>query len=356
MTRSFTSALLGGTALAGLCAFGAQAQTPLKAPPPQFSSVDARGVDLTNGKLITSITPVQIGDPNGAGIAYSRTYYNTQYRDNVTGTLTLTSGVYYLSIGGSTDTFTKSGTTFSPTRNVGQTLVQSGTTLTYTASDGTRAIFSTALADRTLPLPLTEGNIGRITSLRRPNGETWTFTYDVAFNEVEGQTDFWVIRLRQVDSNYGYALRLTYVDDSDNVSYSGIDNWRKLLTVTAFNLADCVSLASCPAGTTWPSATFSGSNITDQSGRAIFLGSTGTGAMAIRMPANPTVDAPSVAYDTTTSRVTALSNAGGTWNYVWSEASGVRTATVTDPASGFRSRRRRSAQACLLRARINSAG
>lgn len=221
MRHTLKSALLVGSALVGTPVL---AQTPLRAPPPQFLSVDAQGVDLTNGGFVRSITPVQIGEPGGAGIAYSRTYFNTNYRDNVTGTLTLSGGVYYLSIGGSTDTFTLSGTTYTPVQNVGQALVASGTVLTYTTADGTRANFDTTLADRSLLQPQTEGNRGRITSLRRPNGETWQFEYQTVFQEVQGQPDFWAIRVRQVTSNYGYALWFDYVDNFDNTSYEQVEN------------------------------------------------------------------------------------------------------------------------------------
>ncbi|MFA4940762.1 hypothetical protein [Brevundimonas sp.] len=263
MKNTLKAALLVSSAL---IAAPALAQTPLKAPPPQFYSTDANGVDLVNGAFRWSITPVQIGDANG-GLAYSRTYFNSSYRDNVTGTLTFTGGVYYISIGGSTDSFTRSGSTFTPVRNVGQTLVQSETDLTYTTADGTTAIFSTNLADQSLPLPQTDGNIARITSIRQPNGEVQRFTYEVVYKEIQTDPNFWAARIRRVENNYGYALQFTYIDDFENASYSQIDNWRKLQKVTAFNLAECPDLSSCSTGTVWPSATFSGADITDQSGQ-----------------------------------------------------------------------------------------
>ena len=335
MRHALKIALLTGSALISTPAL---AQTPLQAPPPQFYSVDAQGVDLTNGGFIRSITPVQIGDPNGSGMLYSRTYFNSNYRDNVTGTLTQTGTTYYLSIGGFTDTFTRSGTTYTPVQNVGQTLVaSSSTTLTYARSDGTTATFDTSLADRSPLTPQTEGNRGRITSLRRPNGETWTFEYQTAFQEVQGQPDFWAIRLRQVTSNYGYALWFDFADNSDNTSYDDVENWRRLTKVTAFNLSVC-QVNACPAGTIWPSASFSGSNITDQSGRTTFFGpagtDTGTVSLAVRYPANPAVNAPLVTYSSSTGRVISLTSAGATWNYTFADASGVRTATVVDPGSG----------------------
>lgn len=331
--RRWLSGAASGAIILG-AGFGALAQTPLQTPPPQFYSVDANGVDLINGSYRGNMTPVQIGTPGGAGIAYSRTYFNANYRDNVTGTLTFSGGVYYISIGGTTDTFTLAGSTYTPVKNVGQTLIASGRLLTYTTADGVQAVFDRDLADRSLPLPPTDGNIARIKSLKQPNGEVWTFSYDVAFNEIEGEPDFWASRIRRVENNYGYALFFNYVYDSLNPSYLDLTNWQKLSAATALNLAECADLATCTSGTTWPSANFSGSNITDQSGRTTFYGSAGIGIVAVRNPANPTVNAPLVNFNTTTKRVNSVVNAGGTWTYTFTDAGGIRTATVTDPMAG----------------------
>jgi RHS repeat-associated protein len=312
----------------------AVAQTPLYAPPPQTYSIDARGVDLTTGKYVSTITPVQIGQPGGAGISYSRTYIFNNWRDSVTGTLTFSSGKYYLSIGGTSDVFTLSGSTYTPSRNVGQTLTQSGDILTYTLPDGTTALFSTTLADQNVPLSPTAGNIARITELKRPNGETILFDYDVVFQEIEGLPYFWAQRQSGVSNNYGYALRFSYLAGSPPTNPSEVPDWQKLTGVAAFNLASCASPPSCPSGTDWPSATFSGGNITDQSGRTSFYGPSASGVMAIRSPQNPTVDAIKVNYNTTTSQVTSVVSAGGTWTYAYATASGVLTVTITDPASG----------------------
>ncbi|MEN5145597.1 hypothetical protein [Brevundimonas diminuta] len=122
MNRKALALGTSSIALALGLAMAAQAQSPLQAPPPQFYSVDARGVDVTSGKFVRQATLASIGDPSGSGLAYTRTYFNGDWRDNVTGTLTASgpsNSIYSLSIGGVTDVFTKSGSTFTPTRNVG---------------------------------------------------------------------------------------------------------------------------------------------------------------------------------------------------------------------------------------------
>lgn len=338
--RRWLSGAASGAIILG-AGFAAQAQAPLQAPPPQSYSVDERGVDLTSGKFIRSATLATIGDPGAGGLSYTRTYFNGAWRDNVTGTLT--SGgtgntVYSLSIGGSTDVFIKSGTTFTPTRNIGQTLTQSGTTYTYTMPDGTVATFSQALSDRSLPLPQTLANQGRISSLKRPNGETLNFFYEIVeeWGEVEGTPPgelYWAIRLRRVTSNYGYALWFDF--ETDMADYLTVSAWRRMTSATAYNLGECATPASCPT-TTWPKATFStpGNTVTDQSGRVTYYGPAGSAYnYALRLPANPTVDAVKYVSDTNL-RVISAEVAGQTWSYAYSEAGGVRTVNITDPNAG----------------------
>lgn len=324
--------------LAGFLASAAKAQTsPLFAPPPSNYSIDERGVDLTSGRFVLSLTPVQIGQPGGSGLAYTRTYIvGTQWRDNITGTLSSSGSTYYVSIGAASDVFTLSGSTFTPVHNVGQTLTLSGTTYTYTLTDGTVATFSGLYANQLLPPPAPapqfEANRGRLTELRRPNGESLTYWYETAQREIITEPNWWAIRLDRVISNYGYALDLIY-EFEWYPDYDDVEAWRTLETVTAFNLATCLSLSVCPSGTVWPSATFSGNNITDQSGRTTYFGGVAIGTLGIRHPENPTTNAATITYDSS-QRVTAYATGGGTWTYSYAEAGGVRTVTITDPASG----------------------
>ena len=325
--------------LAGFLANAATAQTsPLFAPPPSNYSIDERGVDLTSGRFVLSLTPVQIGQLGGSGLAYTRTYIvGTEWRDNITGTLSSSGSTYYVSIGAASDVFTLSGSTFTPVHNIGQTLTLSGSTYIYTLTDGTVATFSGLYANQLLPPPAPapqfEANRGRLTELRRPNGETLAYEYEIAQREIITEPNWWAIRLNRVTSNYGYALELTY-EFAWYPDYADVEEWRTLETVTAINLATCTALAVCPSGTVWPSATFSGNNIIDKSGRTTYYGGSGAhSTRAIRLPQNPSVNAATITYDSSL-RVTAYATGGGTWTYSYAEAGGVRTVTITDPASG----------------------
>ena len=317
----------------------AVAQTPLYAPPPQNYSVDARGVDLTSGMIVRSEALVSIGDPVGAGLSYGRTFFNGAFRDSVTGTLTSSgtgNNTFTLSIGGVTDVFTRSGTTFTPTRNVGQTLTQSGTVFTYTMPDGAVALFNQNLSDRSLPIPKTLANQGRMTRLTRPNGEMLTFFHEVAeeWGEVPGTPEFWATRLRTVTSNFGYGLYFEYQFDG-SPDYLTADAWRILSKVTAYNKTQCAYAPepTCTNGTVWPSVTFSGPTTTDQSGRATYYGGATVSTLVLRLPQNPSIDAIKYTYDANR-RVNSVEVAGGTWTYAYATASGVLTVTITDPAAG----------------------
>jgi len=310
----------------------AQAQSPLYGPPPRNYSVDGQGVDLTSGRYLRSETPVQIGSPGASGLSYSRTYIGgLSWRDNVTGTLNFSGTTYSLSIGATTDVFTRSGTTFTPQRDVGQTLTLNGSIYVYTMPDGTIARFDSAFADR-LNATLTQANAGRLTEIVRPNGETLSLSYEIAEPEEPDQPSAWVIRLAGVVSNYGYGLWFAY--DLDDISRPDqAPSWMRMKTVKAFNRAECQDLAFCSSPTVWPSATFSGPNTTDQSGRTTFFGSVGPQVLGVRYPANPTVDAETIVLDSS-GRVVAYTSGGGTWAYSYVTSGGLFIVTITDPASG----------------------
>ncbi|MGX1747987.1 hypothetical protein, partial [Brevundimonas sp. NPDC055320] len=332
--------LIGTSALAITLGggFEAQAQNAMLTPPPTDYSVDGRGVDLLTGRPVRNTSLISIGQPGAGGLSYDRTYVSGFWRDNVTGTMTATGtnrSILSISIGGVTDVFTKSGTTYTPARNVGQTLTLSGSSYTYRTSDGVEYRFDKNLADQRLGVRVHLADEARLANIRRPNGETISFYYEIAeeWGEVQGTPEdqkFWVIRLREVSNNFGYALRFDY-QLASNPNYLTYSQWQNLKSVTAYNKAQCgAGPTSCAE--TWPSVTFDGGKITDQSGRVTFYGSNGTNQLVLRLPQNPTVDA--VKYTIDSTRVTSVTQGGSVWNYAYSEAGGVRTVTITDPNAG----------------------
>jgi hypothetical protein len=86
--KTLSAALLGATCLSGGTAY---AQSVLVPPPPTHYSVDGRGVDVITGKTVLSTVDAVVGDPgSGNGMAYSRTYVGSGWRDNLTGSVATT--------------------------------------------------------------------------------------------------------------------------------------------------------------------------------------------------------------------------------------------------------------------------
>lgn len=316
------------------------AQNALLTPPPANYSIDAHGVDLLTGRPVRNARLASIGQPGAGGLSYDRTYVGGHWRDNVTGTMIATGtnrSILSVSIGGATDVFTKSGAIYTPSRNLGQTLSLVGDVYTYRTSGGVEYHFNKNLADRRLGQNVNQADEARLESITHPNGEIISFSYEIEeeWGEVQGTPEeqkFWVIRLREVSNNYGYALTFEY-DLPSSPNYLSYPSWLKLKSVTAYNKAQCGSGPASCAGQTWPSVTFNGGDITDQSGRTTFYGSQGANQLVLRTPEAPTVDA--IKYTTDASlRVTSVAQAGSTWNYVYSEAGGVRTVSITDPDAG----------------------
>ncbi|MGH7026007.1 RHS repeat domain-containing protein [Brevundimonas sp.] len=320
--------------------FEAQAQNALFSPPPETYSIDARGVDLLSGRPVRNRRLVSIGQPGSGGLSYDRTYIGGSWRDNVTGAVTLSPdlSIVSVSIGGVTDVFTKSGATYAPRRNLGQTLSLTGGVYTYRTSDGVEYRFDQSLQDQRLSAPQYQANGGRLSRITRPNGEIISFRYETAeeWGEVQGTPEdqkFWAIRLREVSNNFGYALFFHYQQEA-TPNYLTYGFWQRLAGVTAYNKAECGGgswngPSACP-GQNWPSVTFDGGKTTDQSGRVTFYGSQGANQLVMRLPENPTVDA--IRYTTDANqRVTAVEQAGSTWNYAYAEAGGVRTISTTAP-------------------------
>ena len=341
MFRPARRALLGaGVALAVLAyASTSVAQDPLQAPPPSNYSVDERGVDLATGIFVMGETPVAIGSGPGS-LTYSRTYIgSTAWRDNWTGALNASGSTYALSIGPVSDIFTRSGNTFTPVRNVGQTLTVSGLTYTYTMPDGTVAVFQGSLVSPSQS-PIAD-NTARLATLERPNGELFRLEYETVVQEISTLPYYKYVRLMNVSSNTGYVLKFSYQDDFINNDGSNATEWQRITGVKAYNRAVCTDLdPDCDTSITWPSASFSSVSdststtytTTDQSGQATSLVRS-TNTMEVRLPDNPSTAAATLTYDSQ-ARVISYVAGGGTWTYAYADAGGQRTTTVTAPDTG----------------------
>ena len=325
--------------------------------PPENYTLDPRGVDLVTGQFVHEAVDVVIGQPGDGGIVHGRVYVNGGWRDTLSGTIQITGQTYIVSLGDSSDVFTKSGSTFIPASNRGSTLTQSGTLLTYTRSDGTVATYSTVYSGST---SVYAANNAALMSVKQPNGELLTYYWD-------GVTYCWMrdideypeyedpgnpggsaclqyrnaVRLEGIRNNRGYQINFRYATDevpSDN--FETRNEWLRRTGAIGINLAVdyCDPYdGSCTGSRTWPEVEYVAgelggdiTSVTDQSGLTTnyIYGANGR-LSGVRM-AGAVIDDVSVAYETS-SRVSAVTDATGTWNYTYSDAGSTRTTTAAGP-------------------------
>lgn len=336
LLRSGASLAVLTLAASALGAAGqARAQSVLQVPPPTRYTLDERGVDVRAGTFNRSTTDVVIGQPGQGALTYSRSFAGNGWRDNLTSTIVLSGSQYIVSAGGFSEAFTSSGSTFDPVIPTGARLVKSGNDFTWTWADGTEVVFNGQFRDRYNDAGTT---LGRAISLTRPNGEVINYAYQLA--TIEGSLPFVrAFRLTGVSNNFGYALKVEYVQGPSPSSESQLPNWTQLYRVTGYNMATdyCDPEAtSCTFSRTWPTATYgqsaTTSTTTDTLGDVTSYTYSSGRMTGVKLPGS-TLNDLTVIYSG--SSVVAVNVGGGSdvWNYSYSDASGVRSTTITDPAS-----------------------
>lgn len=309
-------------------------------------------MDLVTGQFSTQTNDVVIGNPAKGGMEFGRVWTNGGWRDTLSGTVSVVGNVYTVSLGGISEVFTKSGSTFVPASNRGATLTQSGTLITLTTSDGTKAEFSTLYNGSTSPYL---ANNAALMTVRHPNGEVQNYhwngvTYcslrtpvlDDLDEPVVGECLVWAnaVRPEAITNNYGYMIKLLYASNDEPESAIAANiGWLRRTGVMGVNTAidNCPIVGPC-AGTTqnWPSITFdSGTpfggeiiSATDQSGRTTNYTYGSSGLASISYPGATSPDV-SITYDS--GKVSSVSSASGTWNYSYADSGNTRTTTATGP-------------------------
>lgn len=304
------------------------AQGQLLTPPPSDISVDSRGIDIIAGRFNYSVTDVTIGQPDAGGLNYSRSYVGPGWRDNITGTVYVSGSNITVSIGGSSERFTLSGSTYTPVLDQGSTLSLSSGVYTYTMRDGTRAYFASNYSQ-----PISQPTAAaRLYNLVKPDGEIQIYTYiamNVRISPSQPATiTFW--RLQSVSNNLGYQLQLSYALNNP-VYQAELNEAYRIVGVTGFNrtIDACLPTAtSCTFSRTWPSASYTPTTSTDTIGRVTTYTFGASGITGIKYPG-------SAANDLTISyvggKVSEFSGSTGTWQYQYATAAGIQTTTITDP-------------------------
>ncbi|HEX8300540.1 RHS repeat-associated core domain-containing protein, partial [Sphingomonas sp.] len=315
----------------------------LAPPAPVRQSIDGNGVDLFLGNMNADGPALTMGGAEPQGLAYHSLNRGSGWADNLTGTLNLGGSVLTVTIGGMSETFNVSGSTYTSTEGSGATLTKSGSIYTYTRSDGTVAHFSEQKSGA-YPFFATSG---RLTDLARPNGEKLTYDYQSvtycsqskpggAGDICTGHSDEY--RVATVRNSYGYQIGFAYLDvlgpDPDE-PFPDLTDWGTVTGVAAANLA---ATGSTPRTQGHGYSTSGGSTyfeITDPLSRVTKYRMGSGGILGITRPASTAEDM-TVAYSSSAPfHVTSITTAAGTTSYSRSDntLTGVRTIVVTDPGS-----------------------
>lgn len=319
--RSATALMLLGTTAAAALTGTAQAQTQTtSAPLRKFT--DENGVDLLTGAF-TAQAGFSIGDSE-SGLAYLREIRGGLYHDNMLGDIKVNGSTYTVSLEGSVETFTLSGSTFTPAEQRGSTLTLSGQSYTYRRSDGTTATYQTPPANY-----YQFGNAAGIviSSLVYPSGKALTFGYSVGSFTPSGAPNLiYGRRLGSVSSNTGYAVYFSY--ESNTVSSATIHLWQNITGVSANSTVNaCAAPCKVPRLAISPLASSTTvRDYTDAEGRVTRYTIGGSGITGIQNPGSG-INNTSVAY--ANNRVSSVTRSGVTTYYAYTDNAGMRTTVVT---------------------------
>ena len=342
-TRAIAAILAAG--FMTQAAFAQALPEPLSVRP----QVDARGVDILSRRvLLGGLTGVAIGPDGPGGLSFSRYFVDNGWRNSTLATVNSSGSTYSVSVGGSAETFTKTGSTYTSDQGSGATLTYSEVwnpvtqayeqqRYTYTNSSGVIYLFDKSLTGGKLgSSAINEGVIIKITF---PAGEVWDFYYSTV--TLGGNPPAAAARLQSITNNLNYQIHFEYKSNTAT-SQSHFSNWRTLKKVTAFNqnVDTCNIFAStCSFSQAWPNVAYTGSEFkVDTSTNAVsgvstFSHNTYGRLTGIKLPGSASNDI-SYAYTAGASGdITSVTAIGSTWNYSKSDQSDTRTTTISGPDS-----------------------
>lgn len=311
------------------------------APAPKSITLDRFGVDLTSGLPWLQIEEGGIGSGSGR-VSMQRIWAEgAKWTDNWTGGMfDVTSGLTtktYVQIGGTSEVFTKSGTTFTADEANGATLVPlANGDFLYTEADGTTIEFdANATGEAAFYCPGSNAPTCHAPiAITRPNGVKFTLSWHLATMCVhrigpDCSSEWLYRRLTSVSSSAGYSLAVHYLVDAPGTGTSPAPGWYDRSSVTFSNSANPPPTAptitySYPAGFT--------TDITDPGGRTWeFITDTSGILTSVRRPGSSSANI-SYAYGTD-GTVSSVTQDGVTESY-WRVVSGNSATETTYDALG----------------------
>jgi RHS repeat-associated protein len=315
------------------------------APPPVARSVDSNGVDLVGGGFVFSLTEGRIGSGPGAvsiergdSTGYDRTdQWSGRLYQHTSGTSVLT----YVEFGNSSETFTKSGSTYTSTSANGSTLVNNGGgTLTYTARDGTQIVYlsmDTHAGFYPIDGPgcsvADAGTCAIPTSMTLPSGMVFTLNWDLddtcTNRTLPCQGAVAYFRFKGVTSSAGYGFTFTYLSNTSGGHFAPPPtNW---FIRTGATFTNAVSPPSTLPTVSYSTPSSGIDQLVDMAGRTWSFTSALDGTYHIRRPGSSS-DNTIVAFGTG-GVVSAVTKDGVTTNYSRSVSGTTATMTITNALS-----------------------
>jgi len=333
--------LCGSVLAAGLLPVVASAQVT----PPVRRSIDENGVDVIRGSFNLEQTDVSIGGAGSHGLAYSRQNINGGWRSSAAATIDNSGGVITVTVSGRSDDF--DSFSYAPLQGNGSSLAKSGAFYIYTASNGDVVRFNENPGD--YYYENYQASLGFVADITTAKGAKTSFNYFMAQYCPSGFEGWdcpgglkYAIRLASQTNSNGYALKLTYANNTSSIDYSTYQAWSSPANVRAFNLAECGLYAACSDSSSWPSASYAvgsggtSATVTDSLGHTTTYagGGTPSGSQTVTRPGSSSPNI-SVSYNPSV-QVSAVTRDGVTHSYGYSYSGTTITTTVTDAAGGQR--------------------
>jgi YD repeat-containing protein len=277
MRRVVEGSILVLTGLSAV-AFSACAQEGTKGEIDKILDENGISVSVANPEPSITEAGVSIGDPKLGGLAFERTIqnfgsfydwgHNYNFQQSFSSIIDISEPTFYdtyasITAGQWRDDFdwidgTPTGQPGDPRLGSGAKLTSTPSSFMYTAKDGSVAYFpissTTSLPsddyDYGYPVPFSIGTL-----MTKPNGEKLYLTY----YEAGSGGNVYRRRLMSVQNSYGYHLKFEYATDVR--TSSNIQEWHRLIKVTAINgsvdYCSPTALHCTGLSQTWPQATYS---------------------------------------------------------------------------------------------------
>lgn len=281
-------------------------------------SIDANGVDLFLGTMNVDGPALTVGSAENPSIIYKKTFRGVVSADNVNARLRKSGTTITISFGHSTDRFTQSGSSYTPTEGNGASLTYDATSRTYTYTTAGGVVY------RFREQWGSNGATAGLQDITWPSGKKLTYSYQQfvrcagpVFEDEECTNYVATYAISSVTSNDGYVL--TFLRDGDTDEFPGTHSGVAVSNTVVSGTARVQSYAE-GVGVTF--------NITDELGRVTTYRPGAGGIAGITSPGKTAEDI-TIGYDTS-NRVASVTTPAGATGYSYADAAGVRTTTVTD--------------------------